>query len=175
MIGHETRSTIGYIVVTLGILGVLVFAFQGLTRTTGDPNVDFCRDVLTGLAKGKSSVQAHIDWAHLSAMDVDIGTTYTRLRTPVDRARYEDAFVESFAKGFHKAGGRVSAFVNWRIHEHKGDTITVAADLPRYSKTLLMVMSATEKKQLEAIRWLGANGSSQDALRSESSLGKPPS
>jgi len=110
------------------------------------------REIFQGLVTGKPSVQKRIDWAHLSAVGVEVGATYTQLPNEQAKAKYRRFFVEYFSKGFRKAGGSPKAFVRWRIQERTPAWVVVAADYPAKQKTLLLTM-ATSGRKLQGIQW----------------------
>ena len=136
-------------------LAAMFLAVMVLTHYLGlgKQDVVFCRKVFTGLARGKPSVQRQIDWEHLKAMDVDVGSTYQSLPTDLDRAKYREKFVRAFSTAFKFSGSLSAHFVNWRIEERLRDTVIVAADFPRRRQTLLLVIPASGKKQLVGVRW----------------------
>lgn len=146
------RATVGYVVTILVVVAGLVAV---LHRTTHDPQVEQVRNIFVGLAKGQLSVQDRIDWIHLTALGMNVGETYERFPTEIDRAKYREAFIKGFSQGFRATRARASSFVNWRVYERKENTLTVAADLPKYGQTMLLVVSEDANRRLEAIQWLG--------------------
>ena len=159
---NRLDPALGYVIVTMAFVAALVFGLKWLRR-----DVEFCRSVFRGLVNGSASVEQHIDWEHLRGLNVDVGATYTKLSTPLDRTQYREKFVEAFSKGFQLTGARSSSFVNWRVADRQADTITVAADYPSKKKTLLFVIPSVGTKRIEAIRWLG-----QEHMKAEPCCGE---
>ena len=116
-------------------------------------DVAFCREVFRGLVEGKPSVQRRIDWEHLSALNVNVGATYTRLPNDQERADYRRTFIEHFSKGFRQVGGTTAGFRHWRVLARKDQKVVVAADYEAKQKTLLMSVPASGTRKLETIQW----------------------
>jgi hypothetical protein len=150
--------SIAYVLVTLA----LVYGGVSLARrVTTDPDVALCRRIFAQLAGGRLSVAPHVNWGALKALEVDVGATYKALKESADQGSYRHAFIIGFGQGFRGAGSRPSQFVNWRVVARDGQQVTVAADFPKHRKTLLLVLSGSGKRQLEAIQWLGAEGAGE--------------
>lgn len=149
------RSTIGYSVMVLAavVAGIYLLPSRPLS------DVELGRAIFTGLARGSRAVQEQIDWAHLSALDIDVGSAYTMLKTDLDRSRYCDTFVVGFSQGFRHSGASTRSFVNWRMQARDGANVTVAVDDAKHHKTLLLVLgpSSDGTMRLQAIRWSDAS------------------
>lgn len=166
MLRVETRTTIGYVVLTLLAVAAFIVVLRphqirDARRVTqsGIAEIDFCRDVLTDLLHGDSSVVPRIDWEHFDALGVNVGRNYARLPDDQERAKYQKAFLSATALGFQVSRLTADAFINWRVHDRREGAVTVAADFPYRQRTLLFVLSATGQRRLEAMRWRDANGS----------------
>jgi hypothetical protein len=145
----KTRTPMtGYAVLMVSAAALVAFVLQA-----GKRDVAFCQALFEDLASGKPSAQKRIDWEHLQALDVNVGATYASLPNEQERAKYRQAFVDSFSKGFRGAQGRVGAFTRWRIHERADDQVVVAADYAGKDKTLLLAVPASGNKRLEGIQW----------------------
>ena len=136
--------------IMLLILAVLAWLLIGRVWKS---DVAFCREVFEGLVNGNPSVASHIDWAHLQATGVNVGATYASLPASQDQWRYERTFIQKFAEGFRQAGGQLAAFRHWRVHAREDDRVVIAADDETKQKTLLLTVSATRPKKLEAMQW----------------------
>ena len=136
--------------VPLALLGIaaLVFALRA-----GERDVAFCRRVFTGLAEGRQSVRYQIRWEHLTAMGKDVGAEYAQLPDERARSGYQQAFVAKFADGFRKAGGRVSAFTNWRTETGQDGRAVVIVEYPEKRSTLLFHLAAGGPRNVESIQW----------------------
>ena len=109
---------------------------------------------LSDLVNGSPSAQARVDWAHLKAMGVDVGATYTRLPNDRERDRYREAFIEHCSRGFRQSSGAgVEVFVRWRRVAQKDGRIVVAADYPAKQKTLLVGLSGDWFKKVVSLQW----------------------
>lgn len=139
------------------VLLLLVAAAAVFIMRISHSEVGFCREVLKGLAEGRSSVKQRIAWERLRALDVDVGATYQALPNEEERSKYRQAFVLSFSQGFRHAGGVPSGFVNWRVHGRSGKQLVIAADYPAKQKTLLMGIPAAGSKKVETIQWQNAD------------------
>lgn len=135
------------------LLLVLAVTVAVLVARMGRGDVAFCRDVLRDLAQGKQSVRTHIAWDRLSAVGVDVGTTFSRLKDAQQRMNYQRAFIAQFAGAFQRSGGDPRAFVKWRIHAQGAGQTVVAADYPSKQKTLLMGLSGGWNKKVTSIQW----------------------
>lgn len=150
---NETHATIVYAVLAMALVGAVIF-FVRLPHS----DVDFCRSVFTGLAKGRASAQHHIDWQHLKAMGIDVGASYTGFRSEFDRVKYKKWFIQGFADGFARTGAEVGFFTNWRVAKRDGTRTTIEVDYPRLGKTLLFVIQSNGKKLVEEIQWKDVHG-----------------
>ena len=126
------------IMIAAGAMGVYLFS---------DHDVRLCRQVLAQLVNGNLAVGRAIDWAHLQALDVDVGAAYAALPNRPEQLNYERAFIRNFAEGFRKSGGRLGAFTHWRA-EPDG---TVSADYSAKQKTLVFRLSG--RRQVDGITW----------------------
>ncbi len=122
-------------------VGLLVVSFWGR-------DVKLCKRVLTELIQGNHAVRQHIDWGHLTALDVDVGATYAQLQDAQEQMAYQRIFVQKFAEGFAQAQADASVFTGWRA---QGDG-TVAVDYPAKSKTLVFRLSESGK-QVTGMAW----------------------
>lgn len=151
------NRAIGSALVVLAAAGVAVFFANFFLRPDAgrvSAEVQFCRKTFTDLTKGRRGVQEHIRWERLRALGLDVGQSYSMLKSQQDQRRYQTEFISGFANGFQRTGTRAGAFVNWRIQQRRDKTVTVAADLPTHRKTLLFEVSTDGTRQLEGIRWL---------------------
>ena len=148
------RATIGYGLMVVAVVAAVVYLMP--SRPLND--VERCRAIFAGLARGRGSVQEQIDWMHLQALGQDLGAAYQVMKTDADRTRYRQTFVVGFSQGFQGTGARLSEFVNWREYARQGATVTIATDYPKHQKTLLMVLgtSSDGKQRLQDIRWKDA-------------------
>ncbi len=131
-------------VVGIGVvvaLGLFVANFMGR-------DVKLCKRVLTGLIQGNHAVRQHIDWGHLTALDVDVGATYTQIQDAQKQAAYQHVFVQKFAEGFAQAKADASVFTGWRAQGNG----TVAVDYPAKNKTLVLRLSESGK-QVAGFSW----------------------
>ena len=135
--------------VWMAAIGLLIAAGWGVVHLCSDPDIRFCRRVLGQLVNGNPSVSRVIDWAHLQALDVNVGATYAALPNQQEQLNYERAFVRNFAVGFRKSGGQLSAFTHWRA-EPDG---TVSADYPAKHKTLVFRLTGSGRHQVDGIAW----------------------
>ena len=140
---RQGRVTTGSIVGIGGLAvgGLLVWSLFG-------QDVKLCKRVLTGLIQGNQAVRQHIDWDHLTALDVDVGATYTQIQDAQEQAIYQRMFVQKFAEGFAQASADASVFTGWRA---QGDG-TVTVDYPAKSKTLVFRLSESGK-QIAGVAW----------------------
>ncbi len=134
--------------VTLVLLAVAV----GVWILRARDDVAVCRQTLTGLAQGRSAVERHIAWDRLTAVGVDVGTTYRQLPDERERTAYRRAFIERFAAGFQGTKGDVGAFRRWRVAERSSHEVVIAADNAALGKTLLFRV-ARPGRMIEAIQW----------------------
>lgn len=128
----------------LAVVAVVVLLVRFMNR-----DIALCRATLTGLANGQSSVQRHIDWEHLKALDVDVGLTYTQLPKN-EKAGYRQAFISYFAKGFRYVAGDTQAFTNWRMQPDG----SIAVDYSAKQRTLVFhVTDSWLHRRVQAIQW----------------------
>ena len=134
--------------VSVGAIGVVVAALvMGGVYLSSDPDVRLCRRALAHLVNGNLSAGRAIDWAHLQALDVDVGAAYAALPNRQEQLNYERAFIQNFAGGFRKNGGRLDALTHWRV-EPDG---TVSVDYPAKQTTLVFRLSG--RRQVDGIAW----------------------
>ena len=154
----DVRTTIGYGLVAGAVTLAILLALKSTTR-----EVDFCRSVFRGLVNGSPSVERKIDWEHLQAVGTDVGKEYRLFRLDSDRTNYRANFIGSFSRGFRLVGGSFGAFVKWRVAEKGPETVTVAADYPLKSKTLLFVIPASGEPKLLGLHWSDETGTTAAA------------
>ena len=133
-----------------GVIGAIAAALvMGGFSLLSDPDIRFCRRALAQLVNMNLSVGRSIDWAHLQALEVNVGATYAALPSRQEQADYEQAFIRNFAGGFRKNGGRLDGFTRWRVASDG----TVSADYPAKQKTLVFHLSGGKGRQLEGLGW----------------------
>ena len=142
---QNPKSKIQHFLVVVGVILVIVGGFY----LCSDSDVRLCRRVLVQLVNANPSVSRVIDWDHLQALEVNVGATHAVLPTRQEQMNYEQAFIRSFAEGFRKSGGQLSAFTHWRA-EPDG---TVSADYPAKHKTLVFRLTGSGRHQVDGIVW----------------------
>ncbi len=130
----------------------VIAAFMFFLRVKTD-DINLCRTVFSGLTKGNYGVQKYIAWESLKAMRVDVGATYAQFTTEKQRAEYKKLFIRYLSFGFRQAGGKLSAFTNWRIYNRDSEKTVVAADYSGYKKTILFTIPKYGRRKLTAIQW----------------------
>ncbi len=140
-----------YAAAVLVVVGGLLVFLQSVSA-----EIRVCRSALEGLSRGQAWAQGRVDWNRLSAMGMNVGATYASLPNDRERARYRQAFITQFSKGFKGTGASARDFINWRVVERETDRIVVAADYPGKGKTLLMTITARGKQRVESIQWATA-------------------
>ena len=138
----------GYAAGMAAIALAIMFAWKLTTR-----DVDFCRAVFRGLVAGRPSVAQRIDWEHLQAVGADVGKEYRLFRLEKDRVNYRANFITAFSRAFKLTGGTFGGFVKWQVVDRQPETVTIAAEYPLRSKTLLFVIPARGERKLLAVRW----------------------
>jgi len=148
-LNKEKKETpiLEYAILAAVVIACVLFIYQ--TKTQG---VNLARSVLNGLASGRYGVEKYIDWENLQGLDMNVGITYSKFTTQVEKVGYKRAFIQNFALAFKRAGGDFKSFTNWRFYKRDNSQIIVAADYPRHNKTLLFFISATGKK-ITSIQW----------------------
>ena len=141
----NSQSRIQHVLV---VVGVILAVAAGVYLWTGS-DVRLCRRVLAQLVNADPSVSRAIDWSRLQALEVNVGATYAALANRQEQMDYEHAFIRSFAEGFRKSGGQLSAFTHWRA-EPDG---SVSADYPAKRKTLVFRLSGSGRHQVDGIVW----------------------
>lgn len=116
-------------------------------------DVEFCRRVLAGLARGRPSVERAIDWSSLNALGVAVGKECASFPQELDRDKCRETFVKGFALGFKRVEGDVHAFKRWRVVQRSPQATVVAADYPAKRQTLLFTIAATGPKKLQGLQW----------------------
>lgn len=112
-----------------------------------------CQKAFRGLVKGSYGVQKFIDWEHLQAVGVDVGNTYSKFANQKEKVDYKKGFMRGFPLGFKQTGGKLKAFVNWRIFSQDAQKTIIAVDYTSKNKTLLFTVSKYPKKKIVAIQW----------------------
>ena len=139
-------ATVGAIVVAL--IGVL--QLPAIFPTTP---VGFCRKAFESLARGRMGAVGMVDWEQLTAMGINVGTTYRSMAGDRNRASYQRQFIESFARGFRTSGGQMDAFVHWRVAGQQAGQTIVAVDYPAKQRTLLFAVPSDGPRRVVAIQW----------------------
>ena len=142
--------------VLIGSVVVVLIAAAGVTAILrfSQRDVDFCHAVLADLAAGRPWINRHLDWERLTVMGVNVGDTYSHLSNTKEKADYQRAFIQQFARGFEQAGGDIHAFINWRLAAGNGsEDRVVIADYPAKQKTILFRLSESGKRRVTAIEW----------------------
>lgn len=145
----------GVFAVALAIMLALKFASR---------DVDFCKALFRELVNAKPKVAEKIDWEQLKAVGRDVGAEYRLFRLDKDRDDYKANFISGFAQGFRMSGGSFAAFTRWRVVDKDEEALTVAADYPLKSKTLLFVVPAEGEKKLLALNWSDEKTPSEKAV-----------
>ncbi len=144
----KERSDLLYIILPVAIIAAVMFLLK-----EKDPDINFCRKVFNGLVSNSSPAERFIDWKNLKAMDVDVGVRYSGLPDEKQRSDYKKSLFAGFSFGFKQGGGSPRAFTNWRIYAKDIDKVVVAADYPRYNKTILFGISKSAKPLLISMQW----------------------
>lgn len=138
---------VGSLILVLAVSAVVLAVVR---MRQGD--AQFAQRTLNGLIQGRVSVQRALDWEHLAALDMDVGQTYRGLPEG-ERTPYRRSFITGFAQGFQNSGANTTSFTHWRIHERGAQTVIIAADYPAKQKIMLMTLSTTGPKRVQAIQW----------------------
>ena len=140
-------------VIALVILGI-IFLFP-----RGNPEVNLCRSVFSGLVRGDYAAQKFIDWNNLKAVGVDVGAAYSQLPGEREKLNYRQAFIKSLSMGFNQTGAKLSAFTNWRVYDSSGGRTIIAADVPKGTRILFTFLRSPDgKKRLTDIQWKEPKG-----------------
>ena len=123
------------------LVGAVIWSLMG-------QDVRLCKRVFAGLVQGDQSVRKHIDWEHLKALDVDVGTDYTKLPSADEQAAYQQGFVRSFSEGFVRSKADPAGFAGWRAQSDG----TVTVEYPAKSKTVVFQLSENGK-QVAGLAW----------------------
>lgn len=134
----------------LSAVAVIAFLFWVYIKSQ---DTSVCRDIFSGLVKGSYTVHNVIDWDNLKALGLDVGASYRQLNNPQEKANYQRAFINNFALGFKRSGGKSGAFINWRLYDKDDKKIVVASDYQDYNKTILFTLTNSVKKKLVDIQW----------------------
>ncbi len=146
----ENKQILGVVLISLAVIFIIFL------RVNPKNDVELCRDIFRGFVEGTGSMQNYIDWAHLKALGLDVGATYSKLPNAQEKGDYRREFYKNFSVSFKRNAGRFEAFTNWRIYEQNGATTIIAADYKEKSKTVLFTLSGFEKKKITNIKWEGA-------------------
>lgn len=144
----KEKSDLIYIIIPIAIIAAVMFLLK-----EKDPDINFCRKVFNGLVNNSYPQERFIDWRNLKAMDIDVGAKYSALPDEKERTDYKKSFFAGFSFGFKQGGGGSRAFTNWRIYKKDIDKVVVAADYPRYNKTILFGISKSAKPLLISMQW----------------------
>ena len=125
----------------LVLVGAVIWSLMG-------QDVRLCKRVFAGLVQGDQSVRKHIDWEHLKALDVDVGTDYTKLPSADEQAAYQQGFVRSFSEGFVRSKADPAGFAGWRAQSDG----TVTVEYPAKRKTVVFQLSENGK-QVSGLAW----------------------
>lgn len=149
---EQDKNIYKYAAVLLGIL--VLFSAFGLAK---DKDIEFSRNVFSGLIAGKLSIRQSIDWPKFKALGMDIGAGYKDLTNDKDKSDYENFFIRSFSFNFKKTGAKFRSFTNWRIYSRDTQGVVVAADYPARKQTLLFTIARDKNKKprLVNLDWRG--------------------
>jgi hypothetical protein len=138
------------LIFTLGIIGLLFLS--GCAAM--DSDVQLARRIFKGMVSGSRRVQSLIDWEKLQAIGVDVGKSYSEVKSEKDRADYRKAFLFNLSFSFKSGGGKTSNFFNWREENKGADHTVVAADTGGAGRVILFTITHTNgKRKLTAINW----------------------
>lgn len=144
----KEENFLGYAVLAFVVISVLVVFAQ-----VKNHDINYCRSIFNGLIKGNYNVQKNIGWEKLTAMRVNVGSTYSSITDDKEKKEYKRYFILNFSQGFKQVGGELKLFTNWRIYDRDMESVTVAADYNKYNKTILFTLSKYPKKRLIRIEW----------------------
>jgi len=134
------------------ILIIVLIAGIALFLHLKNQEINLCQSILGSLAQGKPAVEKFIDWENFKALGVDVGATYASLANEKEKADYKKAFIQNFAFGFQKSGGKPALFKHWRIYQRESGKVIVACDYSGYNKMLLFTISKLGKNKLISLQ-----------------------
>ncbi len=135
------------------IIVIVAVLLTALFFQIKEQDINFSRQIFSGLVRGSSGIDRYIDWENLEALNTSVGVRYTRLLNEKERANFKKAFIKNFSFGFNRVGGRLREFRNWRIYGQDSGKIIIACDYLRYNKTLLFALSKFGTKKLIGLQW----------------------
>jgi len=143
----NNQPLLEYSILALVIIACIVFFLH-----LKNQEINLCQSILGSLSQGKTTVEKFIDWENLNALGVNVGATYTGLANEKEKADYKKAFIQNFAFGFQKSGGKSVLFRHWRIYQRDSGKVIVACDYSGYNKTLLFIISKLGKNKLISLQ-----------------------
>ncbi len=102
-------------------------------------DVGFARSVIAMLAKDRYIVRSMIEWPELKVFGIDAGKEYRQLETDSERADYERAFIDSFAKAFKESKISSRDFRRWRVYDLSNPKLVIVAVERIKSKSTLYI------------------------------------
>ena len=90
--------------------------------------MSFARSTFESLARGDTTVANAIDWETFNSMGQNVGETYVKLPSELEKKNLEQAFVTQFAASFRETGSSPESFTNWRVAYQDELKTEVAAD-----------------------------------------------